>query len=92
MTVIYSYILFYLGFFFLIFNSKRLLIIFLRLELMVLGVFNMIIQRIRIIIYEITIFFFVIVVIEACVSLCLIVRIINFYGSDEVNNYVLINS
>lgn len=57
---------------------------------MILGLVSLIIRSMIRDVFEIIIFYLVIVVCEACFGLAIIVIIVNFYGKEEVNSLIIV--
>jgi len=82
--------LFVIGVFSIGYNRNHLLLILLRLELVIVGLFVIISLIIKSIILELLIFYLIIVVCEARLALRLLVLVVSFYGRDHIRSNSLL--
>uniref|UniRef100_UPI0030E0D0FF NADH dehydrogenase subunit 4L n=1 Tax=Poecilochirus davydovae TaxID=3128885 RepID=UPI0030E0D0FF len=89
--VLFGFIFFSFGVLSLVFNRKHLLTLLLSLELMMLGVFLLLVNDIMVSMVELIVFYLVLVVCEASLGLGLLVMSVYFYGTDHVGSYSVLS-
>uniref|UniRef100_A0AAU6PBD7 NADH-ubiquinone oxidoreductase chain 4L n=1 Tax=Echinolaelaps traubi TaxID=3119979 RepID=A0AAU6PBD7_9ACAR len=89
----YIFLLFSVGMLSFIFNSKHILSILLSMEIMVLGIFLLMFSFFYMnSIFELIMFYLILVVCESCLGLSILILLINFYGSDLINSLNILNN
>lgn len=85
--VSFGLVLFSFGLFSLIYNRKHILVLLLSLELIILGVFIIMMNYALASIVELIVFYLVLVVCEARLGLGVLVIRVYFYGRDHLSSY-----
>uniref|UniRef100_UPI0030FF1F32 NADH dehydrogenase subunit 4L n=1 Tax=Echinolaelaps fukienensis TaxID=2902762 RepID=UPI0030FF1F32 len=89
----YTFILFSVGILSFIFNSKHILSILLSMEILALSIFLLMFSMFYInSIFEMIMFYLILIVCESCLGLSTLILLINFYGSDLTNSLNILNN
>lgn len=88
--VSFGLVLFSFGLFSLVYNRKHILVLLLSLELIMLGVFMILINYALASIVELIVFYLVLVVCEARLGLGVLVIRVYFYGRDHLSRYTVL--
>nr|QHQ98556.1 NADH dehydrogenase subunit 4L [Parasitus wangdunqingi] len=89
--VSFGVILFFSGLFSLVYNRKHMLVLLLSLELMMLGIFMMMMNYVMAAMIEMIVFYLVLVVCEASLGLGVLIMSVYFYGSDHLSSYSVLS-
>uniref|UniRef100_A0AB74RXN8 NADH-ubiquinone oxidoreductase chain 4L n=1 Tax=Echinolaelaps echidninus TaxID=2759148 RepID=A0AB74RXN8_9ACAR len=87
-----SLLMFFIGLLSFIFNKKHILAMLLSMEIMVVGLFLIMLSCSFInSLIEFTMIFLIMIVCESCLGLSLLILIMNFYGNDLICSANLLN-
>nr|YP_010321840.1 NADH dehydrogenase subunit 4L [Parasitus fimetorum]UKO33178.1 NADH dehydrogenase subunit 4L [Parasitus fimetorum] len=89
--VSFGLVLFLSGLCSLVYNRKHMLALLLSLELMMLGVFLVMMNFVLASMVELIVFYLVLVVCEASLGLGVLVMSVYFYGSDQLSSFSILS-
>nr|WOG34357.1 NADH dehydrogenase subunit 4L [Laelaps sp. 1 JO-2023a] len=87
-----SIFIFFIGFMSFIWNKKHILSLLLSMEIMILSIFLIMFSLTYLnSMFEMIMFYLILVICESCLGLSILILLINFYGSDLINSLNILN-